>query len=228
MKTYKVKVREHEEHGGLGLVIDTGRDYFEPALSGFTCAHDILEHTATPHPNGYIDELMALGGIIAGRINSGWRNEYGSQISFTDIRFDVSSLIKADLHSFNPEMQQILVIKRYIQDSDFMSDLREEVREGIKEGVAEFFGYENQIEEIKTRKLYNPSHITAWIVTGYRVWKRRFEQYGDNYSIAVTLFNSVARQCDQFIKTSEEYDEGVLYVDFKSATAWIERSEEEY
>lgn len=223
MKTYKVKLREHEEYGGLGLVVDTGRDYFEPAMAGYTCAHDILEHPATPHPNGYIDELMALGGVIAGRISSGWRNEYGRQISFTDIRSDVKSLIIADLHSCSPEMQQIPAIKRYIQDSDFMSDLREEVREGIKEGVAESFCDENQKEEI--RKLYNPSYITAWIVTGYRAWKRRFEQYGDDYSIAVTLFNSVARQCDQFIKTSEEYDEGVLHVDFKSATAWIDREE---
>lgn len=227
MKSYKVKVREHEEYGGLGLVIDTGRDYFEPALSGLICAHDILEHPATPHPNGYVDELMALGGVIAGRINSGWRNKYGRLISFTDIRSDVSSLIIADLHSCSSEMQHIPAIKRYIQNSDFMSYLREEVREGIKEGVADFFCDWEKYEEIKTRKLYNLSYITAWIVTGYRAWKRRFEQYGD-YSIAVTLFDSIAKQCDWFIKTGEEYDEGVLHVDFESATAWIERSEKEY
>lgn len=41
-------------------VLDIGR----PGNSSGFWAHDIIEHTVTPHPNRYIDEFLAIGSVI--------------------------------------------------------------------------------------------------------------------------------------------------------------------
>jgi hypothetical protein len=221
MKTYRVTVREHEEYGGLGLVIDTGRDYFEPAMGGIQCAHDILEHPATPHPNGYIDELMALGGVLAGRIKSGWRSPYGRTADFDDIASDIRSLVESG--HYNNELGSLPYYRRYTQDSDFMSELREIVEKGIKIALEEYSG-EYESEMLQAKKGYDVTTITSWIVEGYRAYERRFRNH-DNYTISVRLFNKITEVCDNFIKHSEEYREARLHVDFAGCNAWVE---EEY
>lgn len=65
---YRLQIKEHEEYGDLGAIIlgPRSRSYHDP-FSGLTIAHDILEHPTKIHPDPFIDELLALGGIIAGR-----------------------------------------------------------------------------------------------------------------------------------------------------------------
>jgi hypothetical protein len=219
METFKVTVREHEEYGELGLVIDTGRGYFEPAMGGIQCAHDILEHPAKPHPNGYIDELMALGGVLAGRIKSGWRAPYGRMADFDDIVSDISRLIECG--HYNNELGNLPYRRRYIQDSDYMSELRGVVESGIKSGLEEFYGDDGESEIPQAKDGYCITTITSWIVEGYRAYEKRFQNH-DNYKISVRLFNIIAEVCDTLIKDSEEYMEAKLHVDFNKCNAWIE------
>jgi hypothetical protein len=189
------------------------------------CAHDILEHPLKEHPNGYIDELMAVGGILAGRIDAGWRSTWGRTIDHRDLISDISSLI--DNGHSEGMLTGLTPRKRYIQDEDFMSEIREIVTEGIKNGLEEHYD-EKISSQVKARRQYDVGTLTAWVIEGYRAYKKRFRNY-DNYSISVRLFNEIAEVCDKFLKgAEEEYQEGTLHVDFTGYRAWIVREEEEY
>ena len=152
MKTYQLKIKEHE-YGGLGIVLDTGREYFEPALSGLVVAHDILEHSVNPHVNGYIDEFLALGGILAGRVDSGWCTKYGSRIISDDLKSDIESLAKNAL--WTDEELCPKVSRNYLQSSDMMDEIRSFVRNGIIDAVNEYEDAEYKYIPLK--------YCRAWI-----------------------------------------------------------------
>jgi hypothetical protein len=135
-KTYSIVIRQREEFGGLGIALAcNGRDYFDPALGGLVCAHDILEHPVNPHPNGYVDELMAIGGILAGRVNAGWESRRGGSIRNEDLISDISSLVESG--HYKGMLTGLAPRKRYIQDTDFMSEVRKIVEIGFINGLEE-------------------------------------------------------------------------------------------
>ena len=138
MKTYKITVKEHEEHGELGLVVDVGRPYFEP-FRGLVIAHDILEHTVTPHPNPVVDELMAIGGIVAGRLKCGWNSSRGYRmLDLNDIAMDVSRMAESCFYNGNAFCS--LPCNSYIQDKDIVELMRKGIEQGIKQA-------EHEVEE---------------------------------------------------------------------------------
>lgn len=54
-----------EDFGLIKVEGDSVRDYFSPYVgTEDQLVHDILDHPEIPHPNPYIDELMAIGGLM--------------------------------------------------------------------------------------------------------------------------------------------------------------------
>lgn len=228
MKKYSIKLREHEEYGEIGLVIDNNRDYFEPAISGLQCAHDILEHTIEPHYDAFTDELMALGGIIAGRIAYGWSSKY-HQTTLDDIKSDINSLATSAYHEqctfVNDECNNTL------KDKDLVQSIRNTVRDGLVEAMEEYDNdYDDELDEYDFRRMveaeYNVDRIVAWICKGYQAYKKRFANIQE-YTIQ-HLFSEIGRVCDDYIKQGEQYVPTFLCVDFTNGRVFIEQQLEEY
>lgn len=228
MKKYSVTIREHEEYGELGLVIDTNRDYFEPAVSGMVCAHDILEHTVRPHYDGYIDELMALGGVIAGRVAYGWSSEY-RQIDLDDIKSDINSLATSAFYEncdFGADE-----CNNTLKDKDLVQSIRNVVRDGLVEAMEEYDdNYDKDLSESDFRRMvekeYNVDHIVSWICKGYQAYKKRFANIQD-YQV-MHIFNEITRVCDDYIKMEQQDVPAFLCVDFTNGRVFIEQQFEEY
>lgn len=220
MKRYSVTLREHEEYGGIGLVVDTDRDYFEPALDGRLCAHDILEHTVKPHVHGIIDELMALGAVIAGRVEYGYGNYY-RRISLEDISSDIQSLAQACMMSgddFCPK-----ACNNSLKDKELMNSVKKYVRNGLIEAIQDYTDIpDGEIEEY-LEETYNLDHIVSWMCKGYQIFKKRFNRMNDYEYLH--LFEEISKVCDEFIRTGSEGQNGVLFVDFSGCSVRLEREE---
>ena len=215
MKAYKIEIKEHEEYGDLGLLVDVGRPYFEP-FTGLNVAHDIIEHTPTPHPDWVIDELMALGGIVAGRIQCGWHSPRGyRRIDYSDLSSDIARMAVNCYHSENNFCN--IPCSSYIQDSDIVEQIKGAVRMGIVEA-------EDEAEESMD---IDVDSTTAWICKGYQKFKRRFNGK-DNYTISRHLFDEIALVADNFLKTGYEGRKGILCVDFNRYNCFVEDIEGEY
>lgn len=205
MKKFHLQIQEHQETGDHGIsILRSGRDYFDPAFGGFQLAHDILEHPATPHPNGYIDELMALGGVIAGRIENGWMGDRGQTPTIRgDIHADIYSLAMA-AYSANDDLCP-KTSTRTVRDGELLAKIRQAVEEGL----------EDAREELEPGELSpdaDTDSIVGWICEGYHRYKKRF---GSNtYDISTFLFDRIARVCGDWEKGAELGYTATLRVDF--------------
>jgi hypothetical protein len=213
VKAYKIKIRENENYGELGLLVDVGRPYFSP-FSGVNVAHDIIEHPTNPHPHGVIDELMALGGIIAGRIGSGWHSpgRY-RRIDYSDLSSDISRMA---IDCFNGgEDFCPIPCGSYIRDGDIVEQIKGAIRSGIREA-------EGEVDDSLDIDI---DSTAGWICRGYQEFRRRFNGK-DVYTISTHLFDKITLVADNFIKTGDEGREGILCVDFNRYNCFIK--EEEY
>jgi hypothetical protein len=214
MKKYSLVIKEHEEYGGLGIVVDTGRDYFEPGMDGLVVAHDILEHTVTPHKCGYTDELMAIGGYIAGRVQVGYSSRGYRLASIDDVSSDIQSLLIASLNGDDYDFTKIDKCNSYLQDQWIMDNLRKNVKEGIIEALDEWSDGEYGEEELAD---YDIDSIVGWICKGYQLFKKRFyNMYSYNH-----LFTSIRTAADNFLSNGIERQTATLYVDFSSCNVYI-------
>lgn len=212
MKKYSITIQEHQEYGGLGIVVDTGRGYFEPGIDGLVVAHDILEHTVKPHSCGYTDELMAIGGYIAGRVE----NCYNSG-RLDDVSSDIQSLFTAALNEDGEDnpFNEIEKCNSYLQDEYTMNELKKEVKEGIMQAYDEWTDGEFEGWQIDQ---YDINSIVGWICKGYQLFKKRFVNVG-NYNY---LFDSIKKASNEFLSNVFEGQSATLYVDFTSGDAYIE------
>jgi hypothetical protein len=224
MKTYHLTIKEHEEYGGLGIVVDTGRNYFEPGLEGLVVAHDILEHTVTPHQCGYTDELMAIGGYIAGRVECAYNSRGYRSASIDDVSTDIQSLLSAALNEGgdNNDFTKIDKCNSYLQDQWIMDKLRGNVKEGIIEALDEWSDGEYGEEELVD---YDIDSIVGWICKGYQAFNRRFSYTLRTYGYW-SLFDSIRKESDQFLDNAFEGQTAVLHVDFSSGLVYIKGDEE--
>jgi hypothetical protein len=227
MPCYHLEIRENEEYGLNGIWFNSGRDYFQPATDGIGLAHDILEHPVNPHANGYIDELMALGAILAGRVDSGWWNKY-RQLNAEDLRSDICSLAISSLQCDEP--LTIKSCKSYLQDSSMMQEIRSFVVKGLEEAIDEEpdNSYNSRVKiaypDTYIDLLFDVDSIVGWICKGYQLFKKRF--YNHNiYNISTYLFNKIVAASDNFLKGAELGETAKLYVNF---TTMEVRLEEDY
>ena len=215
MKKYSITIQEHEEYGGLGIVVDTGRNYFEPGMDGLVVAHDILEHTVKPHYCGYIDELMAIGGYIAGRVEVGYSARGYQSASINNVSSDIQSLVNATLNDYNDIIfTQIEKCNSYLQDQWIMDKLRKNVKEGIIEALDEWSDGEYGEKELAD---YDIDSIVGWICKGYQLFKKRFSNmYSYDH-----LFTSIRKVADNFLSNAIEGQTATLHVDFSSCNVYI-------
>jgi hypothetical protein len=224
MKKYSLVIKEHEEYGGLGIVVDTGRNYFEPGLDGLVVAHDILEHTVKPHSCGYTDELMAIGGYIAGRVQVGYNSRGYRSASIDDVSSDIQSLLTASLNGDDYDFTKIDKCNSYLQDQWIMDKLRKNVREGIIEALDEWSDGEYGEEELAD---YDIDSIVGWICKGYQAFNRRFSYSLRTYGYK-SLFDSIRKESDRFLSDAIEGQTATLHVDFSSGRVFIEEDYSDY
>ena len=217
MKKYSVTLREHEEYGEIGIVVDTNRDYFEPSISGLLAAHDILEHTVQPHVDGIIDELMALGSVIAGRIEYGYNTKHQT-LSLVDIESEVQLLATSCMYVGDNFC--VKECNNKLKDKVLMNNLKKCVRNGLIETISEYNKYNDvEIQEYLNEN-YNLDHIVGWICKGYQIFKKRFNNIPDyNY---IHIFDRIAEVCDNFIQNGFEGQNATLFVNYKEARVWLE------
>jgi hypothetical protein len=211
MKKYFLTIMEHEEHGELGITINNGRDYFEPALNGLVVAHDILEHPVNPHVNGYIDELMALGGILAGRVDSGWCSEYGRRIDYNDLKSDTESLAKSALMADEKLCPEVST--NYLQSSEMMNEIRSFVRKGVINAINEY--EDEEYKYIPLKHDFDIDSICGWICKGYQLFNKRFYRL-DKHTLSTYFFNKIALTCENWRRRASEYETATLSLDFSS------------
>ena len=215
MTKFHLAIAEHQKYGGNGIIVKSqSRNYFEPAR-GFTFAHDLLEHSVTPHCDGYVDELMALGGLIAGRIEYGWCSPYGRRITLDDISSDIYSLASASLgeyNSFNVEK-----CNSYIQDKDLMAEIKSAIRQGLLEAINEH--EDEEYNDIPENYNFDIDSMVGHIAKGYQLFRKRFNHLGYNF---IELFDEISNQADKFIKNAEVGQEAILKVDFKNCRVNLE------
>jgi hypothetical protein len=212
MKIYRLQTKEHEEHGGLGVIVDTGRPYFEP-LNGTVAAHDIIEHTVKPNLCSVTDELLALGGTMAGRVEHGWayhgayRGAAWRRISSDDIATEVARLAENCFHG-----QGYFCEKEasHLKDKEIEQQIRIAVASGIREAEL----------EVEADLDYDVNSATAWICKGYQAYKRRFRGL-DGYSIANHLFDEIADCCTKLIADGDEGRTAFLHVEFNSYRCFL-------
>jgi hypothetical protein len=215
LKKYKITIREHEESSELGLVVNN-RDYFDPALSGFVVAHDIMEHTIKQHSCKFTDELMALGGFVAGRVNMPYYDGY-RYASIDDMEADLVDLMKAALNEEGDDnsFTRIDKCRSYISCSQTMSEIKNITEKCIIKALKEWEG-DSSIDD------YDIKSIVGWICKGHHLFKRRFK--GIN---TYNLFNNIKEAADKFLSNQVELN-GTLYVNFSTGLVYIDTDWDEY
>jgi len=201
MAKHKIVAEYHIESGFLGIVIrGNDRDYFEPALSGITLAHDLLEHPTKPHPNGFADELMALGAIVAGRIRTGWCNNYGRRITSEDLSSDVFSLIET--------CEDLPPCRATIRDYNDLESMRGAIQSALRD---------DKNENYDAPDLNN---ILGWMCKGHQAFRRRFYRL-DLYNLTNYLFDQIALKAGNWLSNAIEGEEAILHLDFTNYNAEI-------
>jgi hypothetical protein len=200
---YLLEVRENPEYGGNGLIIKNmqGRDHFEP-LNGQVIAHDIIEHPVNAHPNCYVDEFMALGAIVGGRIENGYLQ--GTRyLSFYDITADITQLA---VSSFYSGYNLVLPCNFRLRDIEITDQIRSAVIKGLS-SVSDEIGEQYNFTD------HTVDYITGWICKGYSLFKKRFQGL-QIYDICNHLFDTIKEECDIFLKSAEIGDQAILTVTF--------------
>ena len=182
------------------------REHFRPG-DGEQLAHDILEHPLTAHADMVVDELMALGGLNAGRIQHGYIRKYSNRgMSYNDFSADILSLL------------QSMYYDREIFCSHRCSDTCEDY-EQISTAV------DTAIEKYK-RILHDPElvyfsrdNIIGWVCRGYNLFKERFTSGED---VVRYLFPRIIAVAEAWARKSNLGDEAILNVCYSSLQVWIE------
>jgi hypothetical protein len=224
MKKYSLTIKEHEEYGELGIVVDTGRNYFEPGVDGLVVAHDILEHTIKPHYCGYTDELMSVGGYIAGRVACTYNSSGHRSASIDDVRSVIQSLLTAALNEEGDDnaLANVNKCNSYLQDQWIMDKLKKEVKDGIIAAMSEWTDGEYEAWRIDQ---YDVNSIVGWICKGHQAFNKRFSYTLRTYGYG-DLFDSIREESDRFLKNAYEGQTATLHVDFSSGLVYISEDDE--
>jgi hypothetical protein len=216
MKTFLLTARNHEEFGDIGIYMKTGRDYFQPAMGGMQLAHDILEHPATPHPNGYTDELMAIGGLLAGRIRHRWTTKHGRTVDVGDIASDISNLTTSSLYEDEPLCPKKCSAR--LRNPEDLHFIRKAVTDGLIEGIEEY--EDHSYGKIPDHHNFDVDSIVGWICKGHQLFRRRFA--GNTFDVSTYFFDRISHLGDEWLKSAEEGDTATLRVDFSGVSANLE------
>lgn len=195
---YRLRIEEHQEYGekGVTIISPNRRDYHDPATSGFTLAHDIIEHPVNPHPDPFIDELLALGGFVAGRVeNNHISNIYGLTTGIRGLLdYAPDSFMENSLYPNNTKLKSV---ENYSKIKEAVKLVNSEYSRESEEDIVHF----------------NDQLVTSWVCEGYRRFKNRFRRY-DAYYICNHMFPEIEKKVDYWINNAEYLDEADLFVRF--------------
>jgi len=206
MKTFLV-VAENQELGYNGILTQDSPDHFEPG-TGLTLAHDILEHVAS-HPDPYVDEFMALGAMVAVRVEQGYR--YSSRyLKMEDLANEVYTLVQSMYWQGETLTEPTTLPQGH--------DLWQEVLSHTEEGINNFLEEEDDENIIIPENL--AENITAWVIEGY---ENCLQHYGGHNLYGIChLFKDIAEQCDKWLKYAEIGDRAILTMDLESGKVILE------
>jgi hypothetical protein len=194
---YELEIQGHDEFGMPGIVVlNSDRPYFQPATSALQLAHDLIEHTFTPDPNGIADELQALGGVYWVRYLTGYRSPfatYSRPIEYRDLESDVLSLIGPLLWG---EFDFPRCQPRTSHDSEFLHMVEESINGGVKSCRTEWPDERKKLRELEQDIR---THFKRWMCLGYQKVKERFPSNNQ----AVDLFQQIEKQSHQWLENSE-------------------------
>ena len=218
---YLLEVRENPQYGEKGLIIKNmqGRDHFEP-LNGQVIAHDIIEHPVKEHSNCYVDEFMALGAIVGGRIENGYLTAGHRHLSFYDITAEITQLAVG--HFYSGYMELVLPCNFRLRSDDL--EITDQIRSAVRKGLA---SVSDEIQERYNFTDNTVDYITGWICKGYSLFKKRFQGL-QIYDICISLFDTIKEECDLFLKCAEISDQAYLHVTFSRYYCELERIDYDY
>ncbi|CAB4147630.1 hypothetical protein UFOVP431_39 [uncultured Caudovirales phage] len=209
MKLYKLRTARNSWTDEIGVLVDTGRDYHEP-INSYIVAHDILEHTVEPHFDPFIDEFMALGATVAGRLTVG-RIQSG-------IASDIFNMAVECYSSDRPLCVATSV--SYVNDAGIMRDLERCVVHGLRDACDEL-----ELESYPVKPA-NIRSIVGWMSKGYNLFNKRFKDPG---TVADYLFDEINRTVNSWFEYLEcEGREATLHVDFTGMYCHITSTSEDY
>lgn len=218
MKLYKLRTARNSWTDEIGVSVDTGRDYHEP-FGSFVVAHDILEHTVKPHFDPFIDEFMALGAIVAGRLRVGCISSGRDRpVQLHDIASEIFNMAVECYNSDRPLCVAASV--SYVSDADIMRDFEQCVVDGLKKACSEL--------KLKSypAKPANIRSIVGWMSKGYNLFNKRFKDPG---TVADFLFDEIERTVNSWFEYLEcEGREATLHVDFTGMYCHITSTSEDY
>jgi hypothetical protein len=197
---YQLKIEEHEEFGTNGAVILSPRfrSYHHPE-TGRGIAHDIIEHPTKIHPDPFIDELLALGAVIAGRV------EHGYNVTIGGIANDIESLLNSNPFSLTTD--SVYTNNYTLKDQETV----EMIRKAVATGIIDHRGM--WISKYDTPLDFDEKLIVSWICEGYTRFKKRFKNYSI-YNISNHVFDDITNQVGKWIKGSDIGEKADLHVNF--------------
>ncbi|MFN5920173.1 MAG: hypothetical protein ACK45I_02615 [Bacteroidota bacterium] len=194
---YQLEIQEHEDSGDFGIVITNVRHpYFEPAVSGLTLAHDIVEHPFTPHQDGIADELQALAGLYWVRYLTRWQNDrlHFEPLGKESFVFEIPRLIEPFLYHSAPAIPECEL--RYVRDSDFSRFMDNVIAEGIELTKREHDDAEEMIDNMSDDIKI---HFKRWMCAGYQKIRSRFP----NRYFALEVFDQIRQVSDTWLNNCE-------------------------
>lgn len=205
MKTYKFKVKEHEEYGSLGFA-PTWYPEGEP-FQGMTVAHDIMEHFPKDE-GGAEGEFMALGVAYRLRGETGYMQKNGNPHSTID---HISSDIPQIFFTISNTQGHTR-----IRPAPKKCRIPSKVRDDFWQVV--YAGHRLLREEYGQGDLLNRAdreHIVNWMAMGYQQAGKRYKGM-KFYDLAWCVFDQISEQADKALKYVEEGMELTVRVDFKN------------
>jgi hypothetical protein len=197
---YRLQVQHNEEFGYDGAIIISPktkvRNYHDPVM-GLGIAHDIIEHPALIHEDPYIDELMALGAMLAGRGENSLYEEYAL------LRDEVENLLRS--YPYSLIAGSAYQKNKRIQDHDLVNN---RITQSVKDAI-----YNAELDEDDSPLEVDENLIISWIGEGYTRYKKRFGHL-DLYNISNHVFDSIKEKVDGWVKNSDIGYEAVLIVEF--------------
>ena len=186
---YRLKVQHHEEFGDDGAIIISPktkvRNYHDP-VTGLGIAHDIIEHPTKIHEDPYIDELMALGAMLAGRGENSLYDEYAL------LRYEVERLLES--YPYSLMVGSAYQKNKRIKDHDVVNRITQSVKNAIDLRFLQ--------DELDSPLEVDENLIISWICEGYTRYKKRFGHL-DLYDISNHVFDTIKEKVDEWLKTAD-------------------------
>lgn len=189
MTRYMLEIECNEEYGGDGSIIKypNPRPYHFPLVTGNGIAHDILQHPFKPHPDPFVDELMALGALAI-------------HLPHVDLRaqevipMELTRLLEERPLSLSPTSSYSIPPARGATKE---TELFRSIQESVDFAIG-FYREDSDREFDEEPFVPDRELILAWMHKGSQLFKRRF--YPNIYDTCSYLHDMIARVVDDWLR----------------------------